>query len=145
MKIQAFDPGETTGYALLEDGKPTSFANCSLEDLKDFLDANLRPTYTSTVVIEDYRIRFDPKNRQAQKSHAWSKGMTLRVIGMIDFWAFLNGFPVVYQQPSVKPMAYKAMGMDYEEWKKKPNHHYMDAIVHGNHFYRKWLNDPRSS
>ena len=132
--IIAVDPGSTTGWARFHSSsqKPEMIGEVKKEEfhswLADFTEHGL------VWVVEDYIIR--PPNRgQGGHDHFWNKGETLRLIGAIQYHAYIYEQLFYLQQPSLKPLAYKQMGAEYI--KGKPNRHIQDAIAHGVHFIGK--------
>lgn len=131
--IMAVDPGNTTGWALFEQNsqKPYEIGEVKKEGFHKWLDGN---TGVNIWVVEDYIIR--PPNRKAGgHDHFWNKGDTLRLIGAIERHAHVTKALFYLQQPSLKPLAYKQMGMEYV--KGKSGMHMHDAIAHGVHFIGK--------
>lgn len=84
-------------------------------------------------VVEDYFVR--PANKKGGYSHEWNRGDTLRIIGAIEYHAFMFGAEFVLQQPSQKVMGYKLMGKEYK--KGKGGMHIFDAIAHAQVFFGK--------
>lgn len=132
-KLMAVDPGATTGWALFttDSQKPSSVGECRKEDLYDWLDEY---NDVEVWVVEDYIIR-PPSRKQGGHEHFWDKGDTLRYIGAIQRHAHSTGAEFHKQQASLKPLAYKQMGADYQKGKK--GMHIYDAIAHGAHFIGK--------
>jgi hypothetical protein len=94
-KILGIDPGETTGVAVFLD---SSFVSCDQLKTKEMpLAADTMSRYIMNqrpdiIVMEAYRI-YNWKTR----SHANSDVHTLRLIGAIQYIAYLDGIPVVFQ------------------------------------------------
>lgn len=125
MKMISFDPGRTTGFAFFQDINVTRVGTWSWES--EVLDA-INELQADLFVIEDFLIQKDRLDR-------WNKGESLQVIGAIKARARMIGAAVVLQQPSIKPVAYAWLRMEYKKGKK--DLHHMDALVHGNYYLVK--------
>jgi hypothetical protein len=128
MRIAAFDPGKTTGLATFnEQHEVLTVGELSYPDE---LYQHLYDNHYDLYIVEDYKIRPDKF-----ANHDWSAGETIRVIGALEFAAFCRGAELQFQQPSVKPMAYKHLNVEYK--KSGKNVHLYDALAHGVFFLRK--------
>jgi hypothetical protein len=127
--LAAFDPGETTGYALF------NAAGVNLERsqvkgrlaLYDLLE-EIGPV--EHVIIEDFRL-FQHKALQ----QSGSRLETVRVIGAIESWAHNTKGRVTLQPPTIKPIAQLWSGKV-----PKGSHslsHSVDAFNHGFYFLQK--------
>ena len=129
MKVAALDPGKHCGFAFMELGDKLHQCGLVMDDyhyvseLLDMID-RFNP---NVLVIEDFRL--SPHKAMQQ---SWDKMETPRIIGILDYWAWQRGLPVIFQQPSTKqafPDArLKKMGL-YQS-----NIHTRDAIRHGLYF-----------
>jgi len=118
----AIDPGGTTGWAWMEDGKPTSMGEVPLSELKHWLDEQ-KPEF---FVVESYIIR--PRG-SGGFNHSWNKGETLQIIGAIKLHAASLGVKVYEQQSSIKKVASGMFDI--------PNNgsHQFDAVLHGMYWW----------
>lgn len=123
MEFLAFDPGETTGWARFVDSAPVAVGTVGLDELYPWLESDGK---AELYVIEDYIIR-----PMGNYQHQWNKGNPLRVIGALTHKAFLLGIEVVLQQPSIKDMARRHLGMPKTS---STFRHSYDAVLHG-HYY----------
>lgn len=124
MILWAFDPGDTTGYAVYDDGALVTWG--SERGMKDLINklVDLEEQYgpPENIVVEDYRIR-------PNVNHTYSRVNTIQVIGALKSRAIEYDAKYFLQQPSIKPIAYKWFGMQAPK-----NHeisHETDAMVHG--------------
>ena len=125
MKLVAFDPGGTTGYAVFVDTLIGEVGHKKWEEpVLDWINSLTADLF----VVEDFLIQTDRLNR-------WNKGEALQVIGAIKARARAIGIQVVLQQPSIKPVAYAWSNAKYTKGKK--GQHHMDALVHGNYYLIK--------
>ena len=131
----SLDPGLSTGYATFDAvGDLITFGTLKggSEDLYPFLrtlKSDVGP-YTKEIIIEDYKLY--PWKAMSQ---VWDSLETVRLIGAVQFWADMNGYPVHLQEPNVKGIAYKWAGITVPK-----NHalsHETDAFVHGVYFLQK--------
>lgn len=137
MKVVSFDPGKSTGWAVLDPESEghllinfgtTSNKTELVQLLKDFETTNVQ----LQVVVEDYI------NRPAKSGgfdHTWDKGYTHRIIGIIEGWCLRNRFKMTLQQPVDKPGAYGIIGLKYLKGAKHTHH--LDAIAHGFFYIHK--------
>lgn len=134
MKIYAFDPGKTTGWAhwnTTDSGpRPREFGEIKKEDLSDFLNRIRPEEMIDYFVIEDYKIR--NTKQTGGFNHQWDNGLTLRVIGSMELRADQIGAKVVLQQPSIKPVGAGFGGIPHVSGKH--DKHYLDAMKHGFYF-----------
>ncbi len=139
-EVLALDPGETTGWALFEQGLLIDAGQT--EKHKDIVAAAaeiqtlLRATNPSTVVIEDYRVY-----AHKAKSHSWEALHTPKLIGAIQALCAVRGAADILQMASSKQFVtndkLRTWNMYY---KGKP--HANDAIRHGCYYllFNKELN-----
>lgn len=126
-QIVSFDPGEDTGWSILEDPGGYEIAH-GIEHYKVFprFLSKLHGLYgrMSMCIIEDYAL-FKSK----ALAQSGSKLITVRVIGMLEYWAYINDVDIVYQSPQDKKPAEKWTG------RKPPSDHSkshdIDAFNHG--------------
>jgi len=127
VKYLALDPGNATGWATFAaDGSAVGFGtwhgkkevyNGLLPDLK-------------AVIIENFKLY--PWKSMEQ---AWSQLDTVRIIGAVEHYCYLNELELVFQDPSVKAIAYKWAGMTPPKNHKLS--HETDAYVHGVYYLQK--------
>lgn len=129
MQLIAFDPGQSTGWAVLRTANKSGIVEKfgvtrTPEKLFEVLDEY---GGVDLAICEDYII--NPAVMRKGFTHAWDKGLTLRAIGAIQFWCREHNIEFVLQQPSTKPAGYGFMGATYV--KGKAGQHHLDAIAHG--------------
>lgn len=132
--LMGVDPGDKhTGWCLydLVDRHYTRFGISGIREFYEVLLHNPAALY----VVEDYRVRLgnDPSYRGF--SHAWSRVPTAKLIGSIEYVAFLNGASVVLQSSKEKPLGYTLLGKKYV--KDKKDMHHMDAMAHVAVYFHK--------
>lgn len=130
-RLLCLDPGETTGWAVFEDGKLTASGHAAtkLEGWLciDKLVTDIQPTH---VVYENYRVYAHKLDR-----HSNSEVYTLRLVGVIEYLCDVHlGVPRYNQMAHqakgfVSDEKLRAWGM-YQRGKK----HARDAIRHGVYF-----------
>jgi len=132
--LLCLDPGETTGFAVFNREKLVRFGELSgtikHNDINSALLTNfiheIQPTH---IVCEDYRIY-----SHKLKRHAYSRVMTIRLIGAIEFICQMENIPLTFQ------MAAQAKGFVTDERLKnwgfwyRGVKHARDAIRHGLYF-----------
>lgn len=137
MILVAFDPGKTTGMAVIEDSQPILAGDLKWEtpQFQDELK-RLEEIQLELVVIENYRIRppSAQKERAKKFDQYWSDITPAQVIGALKFWAAINGLPVVMQEPSIKPIAYRLINYNQT---KSHTPHFIDATAHGVYWFHK--------
>lgn len=126
--LLAFDPGETTGWALFkDDGVFLGFGQVKYgEELYTSLDGF---TDINTVVIEKFTLY---KHKAKQQSGSEMK--TSQVIGIIKTYARNWGAEVVEQPASIKPIAEKFSGLQASKGSHKNSHH-KDAFNHAIYYF----------
>lgn len=123
----ALDPGKTTGWATFdEQGNGLSMGQA---DVLTFLEL-LRDTPAQVIITEDYKLY--PWKRDEQ---IWSRLDTVRLIGMVQYFCWLNNRKLVLQMPNIKSIGYMWAGIS--EAKSHKNSHERDAYVHGVYFLQK--------
>jgi len=123
IRIIGFDPGESTGWAIV-DLRRKSFEIEALGVLNEAaLTQKLEGLLVDidVIVMENFRVR--PGNAK-RGSFDYSPMKTIQVIGAIKYEAKKSGIPVVLQEPAIKPMGYGFL--------HQPNKHLhdMDALCH---------------
>lgn len=122
----ALDPGGTTGWATFnETGDSTGMGSCPTRETVYELLRNKNP---SVIVCEDWITR-------GHTTFGGDKMETARVIGAVEFYAYLKHVKVVLQPNTVKPIAYKWAGLSKP--KAKVLTHETDAYVHGVYYLQK--------
>jgi hypothetical protein len=127
MRILSVDPGNTTGWAEIVDGKVTTFGVEKGDEIWAWLSRVYHSTYDA-IVVEDFRIR-------PGVNFSWSQLFPIQVIGALRFIATVQSMNFVLQSPSIKPAAYARAGLKYE--RGKPNKHIEDAVAHGIFYWEK--------
>lgn len=130
MYYLSIDPGQATGYACFDkQGKLLDFGILRTEQaffrfLKEIDDP---PTL---IICEEYKL-FQRKAIQQSGSDM----VASRMVGALEYFAFLHSTPIVFQPASIKKIA--------EMWSGKPapkNHaesHGIDAYNHGIYYLQK--------
>lgn len=146
--VLALDPGETTGWALFHDYRllnagqiPTGSVRLAYLNLYDLMlktktdecqipsPAKIRDYPLSQqlhIAIEDYRVYGHKTD-----DHAWSSVHTIKVVGLAELCAMLQGLPFTLR------MAQHAKGFATDERLKQWNmwvkgqRHARDAVRHG--------------
>ena len=130
--VLSLDPGETTGACKFVGNAPawieqipTGLIPQMAVSLCDLILTN-KP---DVLVVEDYRVY-----KWKTDSHAWAGLHTPRLIGMIEFFAFTQGIPLVKQSAQVG----KGFCTDerLKEWGfyKPGKRHAVDAVRHACQF-----------
>ena len=128
----AIDPGITTGWALMQEGKPKAMGKVPFEEVFDFLLED-RWKEIQLYVVENYRIR--PQNLTGGWMHQWSNGEPLQVIGAVKCIAQARSAQVVLQEPAILPLAAKVTGFPYNPKKHVDDEH--SAVLHGAYYWFK--------
>lgn len=127
-KYLAIDPGGTNGWASFnENGDVITFDGAKG---KEALYQVLAAQQPKVIICEDYRL-FPWK----AKEQSWSSLETVRVIGAIEYYCYLNDAELHYQDPKVKTIAYLWAGITVP--KNKALTHETDAYVHGVYYLQK--------
>lgn len=117
----AFDPGgKYTGWATFEkDGTDKSTGviegKQSVYHLLKYIGME-----ATKFIIEEFTLY--PWKSEEQK---WSQFGEVRVIGALEYFAYANNIPVVYQKATIKDIGYMWAGL------KNRHKHDEDAYVHG--------------
>lgn len=114
--IIGVDPGETTGLCVLRDGEFVEG-----REVKEYQEISVFILMYSpgVIVIEDYIISRLPSRPK----------QPLKIIGMIEYFGLLNGWPVVVQSPSVLDrMLRRVEGMH-------PSKHVRSACAHALYYH----------
>lgn len=126
MTYLAVDPGGSTGWATFDSkGDGITIGTChTREQVYDML----RDTKPDLIILEDWITQ--------QGIHLGGDKMeTVRVIGAIEFYAYIRVIPIKLQPNTIKPIAYKWAGM--VKPKRKSLTHETDAYVHGVYYLQK--------
>lgn len=129
MKWLCLDPGKTTGVAAFE-GESGDLKK--IDQLRgDEAVYNYLAEYDPDVVIcEDFTLK-----PWKAKDMAFNTMDTVRLIGAIQYWCWLNAKQFVLQDPSIKPIGYRWAGIPAA--KSHANSHERDAYVHGVYYLQK--------
>jgi hypothetical protein len=125
----SFDPGESTGWASFDQsGKLTGsgILKDGLYGVSDFLCGLVNPP--RVMIVETYRIK------NFQHEHNMSKVPTIRVIGVLENYAYMNTVTWHEQESNAKDSGIKWAGFE------KPKGHMPDdysAIGHGVYWLHK--------
>lgn len=121
-KYLAVDPGNSTGWAAFtKNGDIITFDTAKGREAVYQVLASQAP---ELLICEDYRL-FPWK----AKEQSWSSLETVRIIGAIEYYAWLNKVEIVLQEPKIKKIGYLWAGITPPK-----NHalsHETDAYVHG--------------
>lgn len=125
MIVLAFDPGQTTGYAVLStDGEYQVLGSFAEWYLVDALMGSYEP---DVVVIEQFRLY-----PYAARSKVWSDFPTVEVIGVIKYLAERHSIPFVMQSAA----DVKVINLVYTKQKKGDRHAY-SALRHALLYLRR--------
>ena len=123
MNVLVFDPGHTTGWAFLSDGKIEAGSFKMWNDVWDVIDQHVM-FGISTVVIESFILR-----RGKALALSGSRLETVQVIGYIKAVCDNYNISYVEQQPSCKSLKItKIEGLSI---------HAMDAVRHGLYYLKR--------
>lgn len=121
------DPGETTGYALMETPeKMHSWGHVKFDDIFDWLE-NL-PAGIEVIIMESFQL-FGHK----AKAQTGSKMKTSQVIGAVKAYAHRHKITVVEQPPTIKAFAEKQSGL--KPTGAHANSHRIDAFNHCYYYF----------
>lgn len=130
FKVMAIDPGKHIGFAYME-GTELKTAGVLLSEysnLEMLFDAML--TFNvDEVVVEDFKLY--PWKSMEQ---SWSQMETPRIIGIIEYWGWKNGIPIILQPASVK-QAFPDERLKCEGYYVE-NKHARDAIRHALYYLK---------
>ena len=127
----AFDPGNTTGYAVFDihgDVQTMGQISNGIEGVVEWLSKHDEPY--STMIVEDYKITPNEASHNVGRDL-----MAVQVIGMLKGWAKSHSIRLVMQSRNVKNM-----GAIYGGYKHKGAHkdsHQWDAYYHGMYYLVK--------
>lgn len=122
----AVDPGKINGVAVFKANGNCSYMGQARRD-ELFALLHKHKEELKGVVCENFRLR-----PQKATEQSWSELGTVKVIGSIEFFGWLYNIPVILQEPSIKPIAYKRAGITVPTNHK--HSHQTDAYVHGIHY-----------
>lgn len=126
MKILGFDPGKTTGWAMMEvENKKILPLNLGQDKDMSMRQQIENIKSADLVVIEDFLV--DPKFAR-KGAFDYNDMPASQVIGSLKTLCEMSDKKFVLQGASVKPMGYGWMGMRYVKGKK--NMHHWDAVAH---------------
>lgn len=130
--IYAFDPGDTTGWAILRhsDGLLIEAGMFKFIDACQFFsDREPSLINVKALVVEDWKLL-----GKYAKSQIGSDFKAIQVIGMIRYWGFRQGLQIHLQPPNIKTVAQKFTGL--KPVGSHDNSHHIDAINHGCYYLR---------
>lgn len=131
MQVIGIDPGKHCGWASFIDGTNDGLGILEGEpEIWEFI----RDTNPDVWVVENYKLR--PYGTGGMKyDHAWSELFTIRVIGAIQYKAYVEKQEFVLQEPTIKR---PAMGLlSGKVYQKKSNQHALDAYLHAYYYIVK--------
>jgi hypothetical protein len=135
VRILSIDPGETTGWAVWENGELVNQGQDDHTDFLDTLESLLQAVHEGQgpdldlLVVEEYRLR-----QSASKAMVGNTFLTCEIIGVIGWLARKFTVGVAYQTPAqkdwwdndkLKRAGLYARGLD----------HSRDAVRHGLYFW----------
>ena len=130
--LLCLDPGETTGFAVFEDGHLATSGQMvgneesSIYNQLSNLFITIKP---NRVLIEDYRIYADKAN-----THTWNPLITVRVIGGVEMLCAMMDIRIHYQMASTAKGFCDNTKLQAWNMYSKGNRHATDAIRHGCYF-----------
>ena len=89
--------------------------------------AVLRDHPVGNYIVENYRVRL-ATSKYSGHQHKWDTVVPVRVIGAIQYAAYLTGAEITLQEPNDKPLGYTLLGQTYVKGKKDVHH--LDAAAH---------------
>lgn len=92
MKVLAFDPGETTGYCVLDDGTLSGGSFPMWSEVPKLIKG-----WVPTVIVCEDFVLYPKKARYL----IYDRFKTVKVIGVIEYVASLHDIPVVLQMASL--------------------------------------------
>ena len=133
--ISAWDPGETTGWAVFSDtGQVIDMGQCALSAITsawrelEKYESEYGPL--KLVIVEDFRLFFKRAQKQSGSNMPAAKG-----IGMLEALSQMYSVEVLIQPPNVKDMAKKWSQVAYPADHSKT--HSVDAYLHGYYYLFK--------
>lgn len=129
----AIDPGGSTGWATFtEDGHAITLGTCRTREQVYELLRKVNPQH---LIVEDWITK---QNAQL----GGDKLEVIRVIGALEFYAYIKRIPIVEQPNTIKGIGYKWAGL--KQGGPKRDSHERDAYVHGVYFLqRKGIRKPQ--
>lgn len=129
LNLIALDPGETTGYALFEQGilvEQEQLPTHTIFSGIDILRHKFETEKPDIVIYEDFRI-YDWK----AASLSWNTLHTPRLIGGIQTLCHLNNIPMFTQMAQQPKMFCTDQKLEQWGYYKKGQRHARDAVRHG--------------
>lgn len=149
MKFIAFDPGESTGYAVFKDDRLLEAGTADLRVIEKAFGAALGVTNPRDELVDGELVRrFRGVNLAIMEdwqlypwmmeNHAldFDKCRTARLIGSLEFICRTAGVPYILQPASIKDQAELAGAEDLFLSPLHENRHANDAIRHGIFYHR---------
>lgn len=126
MRIAVFDPGETTGYVIYEDGTPIRRGSIygNTRDQIKFFDSDFHWTRIDLVVMEDFYTTRSAVNMKPP----------IEIIGAVKTLAYIYGIPVVMQPPSIQKRARVKWDRQLREHSRGHDRHCVSALCHLFHY-----------
>lgn len=123
-KVLAFDPGETTGWCVFEEGELKDFGQLTDTPV---VEALIRLHKPDVIVCEDYRVYAWRTN-----DHSWADLKTPKLIGAIDYLASSLDIKIVYQMAGMaKGFCKDSKLKEWKFWEQtRQLKHSRDAIRH---------------
>lgn len=126
MKYLALDPGHSTGWATFkENGDADRMGTATSREAVYTL---LKDESPDLIIMEDWITK-------QGVALGGDKLETVRVIGAVEFYAYLRNIQIILQPNNIKSIAYRWAGMVPP--KRKSLTHEADAYVHGVYYLQK--------
>lgn len=126
MRIAVFDPGETTGYVVYEDGIPLMRGSHrgNTKDQVAFFDTHMKLSQVDVFVIEDFFTTRSAVNMKPP----------IEVIGALKALCYIYGAKLVLQPPSIQKRAHIKWERQLKEHSRGHDRHCVSALCHLFHF-----------
>lgn len=135
MIILGIDPGNTTGYAVLQYDEETKKSHWltlgewrGKEQVVSAMDHNFHPFTPDIIAIEDFELRPDHIGNNIRRTKGFVPLPVPKLIGQFERWAHVNNKVFEEQSPAEKPFGYKLCNIPYK--KDLPGQHIHDAQSH---------------